>query len=848
SECEGEGSTGQLPATTGAEKETVQAEATGLAPNTQYTYCLRAWNSTGQSATSPPTTFTTLPAKPGISSESVTQVGSSSATVSAQIETGGETIAYNVRYGTSEAYSNETTLANLSVPGTVSVTLTGLQPATQYHLAFHATNNTGSEQSPDTTFTTYTGNTSDLPDNRAYEMVTPDENFNAEVYTPNFALPSTYYTFRPFQASLDGNAVVYEGDPTTGGNGHAGSNLGNAHRAMRSADGGWTQETIQPIGNGFVATAYQAFSSDLSSGIVSACIGATLAPSAPVPPDGSDLPGYRLLYTRDNNSGGYNPLFTMRPRNRGAKEVPAMFGSSGVEGTFAQYGNQTVECTKPILYAGASADFHQLLFEANDSVLEGEGPLETALAEDVKKEVEEERQSNDLYVSSGGHASLVNVLPDGTPVPNATFGGEMPSTISEFVAPDFSHVISADGSRIFWTDLNTGVVYVRENGSSTVPVSEGQAQYWTASSDGRYVFYAEGEKLYRFDTQQQTREEIAGAGAEVQGALGASEDGQRLYFAADGNIAPGATAGQPNLYVWSAGSVSFVATLSTDPSNQFSFDGASDWYPVLGVHTAQVTPDGGAIVFNSASSLTGYPNNGREEVYVYEAESGGLYCASCSPTGVAGTSGSLNRSWSNTYLARSISTDGGRVFFNSESALVPQDTDGVLDVYEWERDGTGSCKLTQGCVYLLSGGQAGGALVDASASGNDVFLVTRAQLSPQDGNEMVDLYDVRVNGQQVAQTQCSGTGCQGPPASPPIFATPSSVTFNGVGNFSAPVTRAVSVKKSRVLTRRQKLARALRACHKKRSGRQRAVCEVRARKRYRAATKTSNSTVITKGR
>ena len=37
---------------------------------------------------------------------------------------------------------------------------------------------------------------------------------------------------------------------------------------------------------------------------------------------------------------------------------------------------------------------------------------------------------------------------------------------------------------------------------------------------------------------------------------------------------------------------------------------------------------------------------------------------------------------------------------------------------------------------------------------------------------------------------CTGTGCQGIPGAPPIFATPSSVTFEGVGNFAAPVKQA----------------------------------------------------------
>jgi hypothetical protein len=69
-----------------------------------------------------------------------------------------------------------------------------------------------------------------------------------------------------------------------------------------------------------------------------------------------------------------------------------------------------------------------------------------------------------------------------------------------------------------------------------------------------------------------------------------------------------------------------------------------------------------------------------------------------------------------------------------------------------------------------------------------VFFVSRAQLVAADrGNEEDVLYDARIGGQvPPAQESCSGTGCQGIPPSPPIFATPASVTFNGIGNFAPP--------------------------------------------------------------
>ena len=44
--------------------------------------------------------------------------------------------------------------------------------------------------------------------------------------------------------------------------------------------------------------------------------------------------------------------------------------------------------------------------------------------------------------------------------------------------------------------------------------------------------------------------------------MGASEDLSRFYFASKQNLAAGATAGEPNLYLDEAGTKTFIATLA----------------------------------------------------------------------------------------------------------------------------------------------------------------------------------------------------------------------------------------------------------------------------------------------
>jgi hypothetical protein len=247
-----------------------------------------------------------------------------------------------------------------------------------------------------------------------------------------------------------------------------------------------------------------------------------------------------------------------------------------------------------------------------------------------------------------------------------------------------------------------------------------------------------------------------------------------------------------------------------------------------------------------------------QEVYVYDSEAGvdgSLFCASCARDGlkaeanpvteIAPLGGFLPVSDSLTVQPVLISEDGSRVFFDANEPLVPSDTNGEIDVYEWERDGSGACAESGGCVYPLSGGTVPTSswLIGADATGNNVFFVTRAQLAPEDTNEAYDVYDSRVDGlQPVLPPACSGTGCQGVPAQSPTFATPSSVTFEGVGNFAPPVEATAPVvkpkPKAKTLTRAQKLAKSLKACRKQ-SKAKRVSCEATARRQFGPARSKS---------
>ena len=107
------------------------------------------------------------------------------------------------------------------------------------------------------------------------------------------------------------------------------------------------------------------------------------------------------------------------------------------------------------------------------------------------------------------------------------------------------------------------------------------------------------------------------------------------------------------------------------------------------------------------------------------------------------------------YQPRALAENGRRLFFESFDPLVPTDTNGAQDVYEWEAPGEGGCEEASaafdpkagGCIALVSSGQspAPSSFVDASADGADVFLTTAQSLVPWDPGQ-IDVYDARIGG------------------------------------------------------------------------------------------------------
>ena len=92
--------------------------------------------------------------------------------------------------------------------------------------------------------------------------------------------------------------------------------------------------------------------------------------------------------------------------------------------------------------------------------------------------------------------------------------------------------------------------------------------------------------------------------------------------------------------------------------------------------------------------------------------------------------------------------EDGRVFFNTGEQLTLNDTNAKLDAYEFspQREGTGGCRLPEGCQQLISTGTSAfpSGLLGVSSDGTDAFFFTRDVLVEEDQNgQAMKIYDAR---------------------------------------------------------------------------------------------------------
>ena len=813
-------------------------ELTGLKVGTTYHYRVVASNEYG-TTDGPDQRFTTL-GPLLLSNESASGVAATSASLSVSIDSLGNDTHVYFQYGTVSCAANPASCSEVPLaPGfdigsgdgdvSPSVHLAGLAPATTYHFRVVASNATGTVTGGDETFTTQGAATIvALPDSRQWEMVTPPEKYGSEIIAVGNEQGDD------IQAASEGNGITF-GATAPFAKSPAGSNSPEVTQviSVRTTPGSWESHDITtPHSTGPSRFAvghsaeYKLFSSDLSVGFVEP------DDNTPLPP----LPASaeKTIYGRLAD-GDYEALAS-------TANIAANAGLGGLQ------------------FVSATPDGSHVILDS-PSDLAGT-PLPPGATQG-------------LYKWADGRLELASVLPDGEP------SGGVLGDNNELVR----HAISNNGTRLIWSGerLEHGQaapwhLYMRDMAKGeTVQVDAAQGapepkqpayRYRTASSDGSRVFFTsplrltadatvadvlqhQEEDLYVFEVTSASGAPLAGKltdltvdgnvgeTAGMEGVIGASEEGAEVYFVAHGVLGDGGEHGAQargnNLYLERYSETTkawvppvFIAALSSEDEPSWGMETGD-----LRKMTSQVSPNGQFLAFMSDASLTGYENSDAnsntpdEEVFLYNADTGHLACASCDPTGsrpvgifegnefeerlvdyganwrgrwIAGNI----PGWTSTNLSSALYQsryldDSGRLFFDSADALVPADVNGEEDVYEYEPVGVGSCQPPDygqsasavysagvgGCIGLISAGTSSeeSAFMDASESGGDVFFLTLSHLSPRDFDTSADIYDAHectasapcAPPAPVAPPPCTtGDACKAAPTpQPAIFGAPS---------------------------------------------------------------------------
>jgi len=772
------------------------------------------------------------------------EVTSDSAVLNAQINPGSFEATYWFEYGPADCSVN--VCASIPLGGesigdgdslvAVSQAISGLQPGTAYHYRVVAGNEKGSEVGPesgDHVFTTQTDVLDfQLSDSRAWEMVSPP-NKHGGVLLGNW--PGL------IQASEDGNALAYLSKgpvlAATGGN----RSLEPSTTLARRSASGWSSEDVMPPNEQVTPIPlgmqgeYKLFSPNLERALLEPLSGTPLSPEA----------SERTPYVRENTDPPlYTPLVTGK---EGFANVPpgtefggdAAFPKVRVAGATPSLEYVVVRSPVPLsgpedpagsLYEWTAGQLRPVnvlpsaegggMIAANNLVGSGSGSQKHAISDDGSRVF----WSTGFYSLATGNSLTALYMRDTAAEETVRLDVVQPGASGAGTPRPTFQGANPEGTVVFFTDS--------------------QQLTEDASPAGFDLYRCEipaGSPVSGCSTLTNITAPLEGSGesSEVQGILaGISEDGSTVYFVAKGVLdenpnAEGdtATVGEPNLYAWSGSGVRFIARLAPEDSQSWGvFNGSAGVTPVL---NAGSSPSGRYLAFMSQRSLTGYDNRDiasgepAQEVFRYDGVEDRLDCASCNPSSgvpVAYFDSEYDAEpplidprelWNERLLAAVLPQpsiievgnlslyrprfmlDNGRVFFNAFDSLVSGDSNGEWDIYQYEPTGVGGCsassgdagtaKTAGGCVSLMSSGTAKeeAALLDTSATGDDVFFLTSARLAVTDVDDELDVYDARVDGVTAVKppvTECSGESCRPLVVSPAQVSPHGSAAFNGPGN------------------------------------------------------------------
>jgi hypothetical protein len=676
-----------------SQSHAVVAAVSGLEPGVGYRYRLLAHSAgeLGGTGVTGTRAFTT-PAPPVVGSVSASHISSAFADLGAVIEPRGAPATYHFEYLTAAAYREDGESftgpqaptsapvpdgaigsggATGSDPESVVVHVGGLAPGSEYRFRVVAGSECEALDHPGhqcasvgstAVFTTLPGPHTGLPDNRAYELVTPaDKEGGSDMFAEeetNGEFLNAHSTGTP---SRDGNGFLLSTFSPFGAFPSAGE---SAYVFRRDVPGQrWTNVSlaspklgVQAIvsANGLVFDPVDLSRVGFQDGVGSVLseegvyhvdlLGPPGAPGAPC----KGAPGIE----RAVSEGCYVPLREDPHFHVGEKPVETfVVGASRDLGHVVLDSNAKGACA-PVAAA--------MKVTTGDVLCEWDGGIETLEGGEMRPALK-----------------LVNLAPGSETEPTSPCGAQLGGISGSGSGSGF-RAVSVDGARVFFTSpqktgheggVTTGKgcwngatqhapqLYMRTGGQTVEisapeagvsdPTGQHVAEYAGASEDGSKVFFQTSteltaqtqalglhdRELYEYDVETGTLKWISGgetgkAAADLYAVTAVAADGSAVYFLANGIVAANAGAngthatpgdcgvdpsrpgvgGSCALYRYdtATGAASYIATV-----NDLAFGEHEDHTPHAGSDSDwYTTPDGRYLLFKSNLPLTSFSNAG----------------------------------------------------------------------------------------------------------------------------------------------------------------------------------------------------------------------------------------------
>lgn len=768
----------------GAGANAVSADLTGLRPNMTYHVQVLATrtddfsqdpSTADPNGVLPPLPYahtysrvvdvTTPGSAPAVVEPAVSDIGTTAATLPGRIDPFGMQGSYHFEYGLTDAYGSrspavDAVLGAPAAPTPVDVGLTGLAPGATYHYRLVAVNAVGTTFGSDRQFTTDPVATLAAP--RAYEQVTPVDkggslmNAGADLVIQSDGGPDgpqiQYGTFGalPGATVAPGNQAIYEA--TRGADEWTSKALDVAHTLPA--------DTVIHGTTVISGTSLLQRPENFAQSLVYS--DRALTPGA--------VAGRTNLYVQDNSTGALRFLAALD------RQFLANLDQS------ANY----------ILAADVSFNH---VYLGTEQV----GPI---------------ADQNEIFELHDGQATLVSLLPNGTPVDFAS--APLQETGTGPVAPlTYGQITTPSGDAVLYSSSTEGAFINRGGQVTPISVSERPGDPSTPqpvygaefTDDGNAVIFVDasgtpltvgggtepGSGLYEYTLDAPAGHRLqylGGYGGNRFDVLRASADGSTVVFS-----------GLNGLVAWRNGH----RTVLSATFNSAGDDSAS--------RVVSLSPNGRYVAIKKAEALTDDPivnaqacgrtlfqssASGRcGSVYLFDIDGGTVACASC-PADGSPPAGDAQMGQQGV-MGQTV-TDAGEVFFDTPTQLVGADHNADSDVYAYQA----------GRVRLISRGTAGtqSVLGGVMPGGHDVFFFSDDKLVSQDTDNAVDLYDARLGEGLAAQSPapdqtapCAGTECRKPAPGPPAgtSAGAPSETIVSASATSPPGTARAKVTTAKVV-------------------------------------------------